>query len=205
MKIALATIHNKTYKALAEITTPLMRRYCEAHGYEFCLAEWGNGDYDSWWRVGHIRTLMRSFDVVFWVDCDALIMNGGIRVEDAPPGDVLMCEDIYGLNDGTSITRPTPWAEMFWYAVDTGRALVNDKLWGCNEAVIRFAQTAPYRDRVVTVLPQNAMNSYLMKEYGRPETWPGNYRDGDWILHLVGLPMERRLQLAREYAPLATV
>ena len=49
------------------------------------------------------------------------------------------------------------------------------------------------------------MNSYINSEYGRPEYWPGNYKLGDWLIHLPGLSLSKRIEIARKFTDIKNV
>lgn len=77
------------------------------------------------------------------------------------------------------------------------------------DALEFYAGKHRYKD-VVTVLPQRSMNAYLYTESfaGIPNSAvpeDGQYQPGDFILHLAGIPMERKLQIAEEKCAYAAV
>ncbi len=116
------------------------------------------------------------------------------------PSSVLIAADVFGLNTDVMLLRNDEWAQMLLYAVhEHGYPAYREHPWAEQEAIIRFVSAEPYRSHVA-VVPQKGFNSQLAAEYSRPEHWPGNWSEGDWILHLAGLDFNRRLQLAREYA-----
>ena len=206
MNVALATLHSDAYAPLAEVTLPNKERYCRRHGYDLHAvrhpadAELG----PNWGKVSLLWELTERYDAVLWLGCDTLITNGERTVESLlgknPAADVLLASDLYGINADVILTRATAVARMFWYAVGTvGHAFYHAHPWSEQEAMVRFATTPPYAESV-RVLPQSAMNSYLHAEYGRPADWPGGWQPGHFILHLPGMPLERRVELAREYA-----
>ena len=47
-------------------------------------------------------------------------------------------------------------------------------------------------------LPQRALNSYIMRELGW-DCESGNFQKGDLALHLVNMPLRRRIALAEHY------
>ena len=60
-----------------------------------------------------------------------------------------------------------------------------------------FGGQPPY-DKMITYVEQNFMNSYLNDIYGFPSYMQGNYKEGDWIVHLPGQSLERRCQIFKE-------
>ena len=99
------------------------------------------------------------------------------------------------------IFKKCPWSEQLLQAIDQlGYCLYKNHVWAEQEAIIRFAQSEPYAGRI-GYEPQNSMNSYLNQLYGRPITWPGNYKEGDWLIHLPGLDMPSRLKIAKILCP----
>lgn len=203
MRIALATYNSKEYQPLADVTLPGKVAYCQRHGYELISGiHTGGGGGVGWDRISLVAEWLPKYDAVMWIDCDAVITNLTKPLTALlEPGDqFLVTADMYGINTGTFIAINTPLTRQFLFAVAiAGPQLVKGHHWGEQEAIIRLLTSPPY-DKLARILPQNAMNSYLNAEMGRPDWFMGNYQPGDWIVHLAGLPTFRKLEVARYLA-----
>ena len=197
MTYAVSTYYTPNYQSLADVTLPTMRAYCARHGYSF---ECVKSDVHSGWLKPQIvlGLLNYGFDAVLWIDSDALITNPKTTILDLLGRDQFVCTaDIFGLSTGVFAVRSQGAGHRLMYAVEAvGRSLVRDHQWAEQEAIMRFAANEPYRD-VVKVLPQRWMNSYWNSAYERPETDDfGQWKPGDFILHLPGMDLEQRIEIA---------
>jgi hypothetical protein len=203
LKVALVTFNSNDYQELAAITLPGKTQYCQRHGYDLISGiHPGPIERMGWDRVGVVQQHLPNYDVVMWIDCDAIITNLTKPVTDVlKNGDqFVLTADLYGINTGTFIAVRTPMTIQFLFSVlHAGPQLVAHHHWGEQEAIIRLLSGPPF-DNFATVLPQNAMNSYINAEMGRPDWFMGNYQPGDWIVHLAGVPYARKIEVARALA-----
>ena len=201
MKIAIVTWHSIVYKELADITLPNKKYYCQRHGYDLRYVFDEERKLRGWDRIRMVFVLLPEYDAVMWMDCDAVFTNHAIPIESllTPETNFVCATDINGLNTGTFIAVNKPITAQFLYVVMTaGPSLTRGHHWGEQEAMIRLLTGPPY-ENFATIVPQNAMNSYINAEQGWPATFDGNWREGDWIMHMAGIPLERKLPLAAEY------
>ena len=208
MKITFTTYCSKEYSPLGNIVLPNRRAYCERHGYDLVVHDTPLSDrHTGWDKLAIIKQALATSEVVVWNGADVVVMNQDFRVETLlaryPKASVILTTDLYGLNSDNIILRSDPWAEQLIYAVWTfGYTLFRNHVWSEQEAFIRFTSAAPYSNHVV-LTEQNVMNSYINSLYGRPSNWPGDYRPGDWLVHLPGLPMEQRIAAAKKLVAFA--
>ena len=125
-----------------------------------------------------------------WTDADAYIANLDQRVEDLLPEgiDLLVGTDSCGLNCGVFIARVCNWTRQYFTTVQfLGTAgyredWVGDRL---EQTTMRhILKTFPEHQSHVRQTEQHVLNSY-----------PENYRPGDFILHLAGIPQEARVPI----------
>lgn len=208
MKIKFVTYCSKEYAPLGAITLPNRRAYCQRHGYELQIHENPVGDQGmAWDKILIILEALKTADVVVWNGLDVLVMNQEFRVETLlakhPRASALLTTDFLGMNSDNMIFRRDHWSEQLLHAVRTfGHVLYRNHVWAEQEAFIRFTSSAPYLGHVGWV-EQNVMNSYINSLYGRPSEWPGDYRPGDWLVHLPGIKNEQRLPIAEKLAAFA--
>ena len=200
---AIATFNSLAYQELADLTLPSKRRYCERHGYTLEASIYHGDDVHlgthlSWDRLGLVYQLLDKYDLVFWCDADAIIMNTEHRLEDIlGDGEFAVSADLNGLNSGAFLARSTPMSKQFLYAVLTmGRHLYQNHQMREQHAMSQMLMTPPYRDWV-TWVPQRAFNSYLSWLYPWPKGVQGTYAPGDFMIQFAGVPLETRIEWAR--------
>jgi len=83
MKICIATLFDKGYNKIAEITTPNMAQYARKHGYDFLASMRKYDDRPTaWQKIPLIYDLLNSYDWVVWLDIDCLIVDFSYKLED---------------------------------------------------------------------------------------------------------------------------
>jgi hypothetical protein len=201
---------------VAALTAPVLREYAKRHGYN--LVEIVNATVHRsivWDRFMHIASALDAgADVVAWFDADVLITNLHIRLENLAnlryEGFTLaeaVCEDGQPrLNDGVTIVT-----DPYGVLADTCRAIhtyPGAKGIYCGQDVLQAAldnDEVDPRQHIQTVipirtLPHKTLNSFLYTEYNMPETTPGHWTPGDFVLHLPGRTNERRVELFTDYS-----
>lgn len=87
MKKVLCTLGIGPHEELLEIVRPTFEAYATRHGYDFVF-ETGSLDPTRpapWSKIVLIQRLLRSYDLVLWIDADAVIVDGSIDIADALP------------------------------------------------------------------------------------------------------------------------
>lgn len=208
MKICITSVCSESYWSLGDLTFPVWERYCAKHGYDWHSCREPISDRGPTWdKTILVSRLLPQYDFVLCVGCDTLVTNSNQTVEayyeQFQPASILVAADLYGLNSDVMLFRQTVWSELFLNAVnELGYLLYRGHHWVEQEAIIRFAHQAPYREHVA-IVPQKGFNSYVNEVYGRPAHWPGNWSEGDWIVHFPGLSLEHRIALVEKYTQLA--
>lgn len=205
MNIAIISYSWGEYTNLSDITFPAWSSYAERHGYKF-IHQWDKLE-DTWNKPHCLLKHLPDTDLLMWVDCDTLPTNPFLKIdeiwkENGEWKPIVLSADCYGLNCGTMILSNCPIVEMFWKCIlDQGYPRFGKDLqgWDEQEAVVRWAHQHPFM-RHIQVVPQRILNCYVNKEYGRPSNWGGDWSEGDFIIHFPGLPLERRIELAKEYS-----
>ena len=83
-KIAVVTLYTDNIRELAELTYNSKKTYCDTWGYDV-ISECGTLDPErppAWSKILLLRKLLDSYDWLYWIDADALIMNPETRLED---------------------------------------------------------------------------------------------------------------------------
>lgn len=80
---ALCSIGAGPHEALLELSRPTFAEYAERHGYELITStEIDPRRPASWSKVPMLREAVDSYELVFWVDCDAVIVDTSRDVAD---------------------------------------------------------------------------------------------------------------------------
>jgi len=197
MKVAISTLSNSDFESVRSITGPILADYCDAHGYAYHPIVTDSPERSIIWdRYRILRELLDAgFDRVAHFDCDVLVTNRAVRLEYFPGGGDMviaknLCEDgKRRFNDGVVIfdqgSQPL-LARIFTYQPEAGEPIY------CGQDVIQklydVGQIQP------AVVPQNQLNSFRYSEYGMTAT-EGDWRPGDFVLHLPGCANERRIEI----------
>jgi len=203
-------LYTKGWVDIAKITTPNIVNYCRKHDYSWniqCIGE----PYDAFEKIRQIQGIFErnEADVVMSMDCDALITNYTIRIEDFIEGDernfFFVCRDYNGINTGTFlITKYGGQTKFLNYllSLKDKNIIMGGKSFICSceqdalNIVMYMYNGLPYSK--VKVLSHPSINSYMYELY--PEIPPqtheqGQWQEGDFILHLPGIGMGQRKQI----------
>jgi hypothetical protein len=210
---ALCSIGSGPHEALLEISRPTFEAYARRHGYELVTSTASDGSRPpAWSKVPMVREALESFELVLWIDADAVIVDGS--------------EDIAArLEPGRSLAlvrhgerRVPNTGVMLWRAGDVARSLL-DAVW----AAKRFThhpwwENAALLDALGYDLPGEldpGLRARLGRALGRrprplrearpspfdaavqflPLEWNSVYldrADAPRIVHCVGVPVEQR-------------
>ena len=68
-------MYSPSYKEVSDVTVPVMRHYCDKHGYEFHEIKIEDDNY-HYKKHEYFKDLLGTdVDVVFYLDCDAIFTN----------------------------------------------------------------------------------------------------------------------------------
>jgi len=205
LKIAITTHYGESYQPLADIVLPNTKYYSALHGYSFFVNKCQttkNGMY-GFIKTKDARKLLDEFDVVMWIECDAMIMNHNIKIESFldEEHDVYLTRDVNGENSAVAIFKATQFSKDLLDHIQSKEA----ELWD-EQAVFEN-----YKSDKIHCLPHPSINSYLYELYGesygkigeplphKPTHEEGNFEVGDFILHCPGMTLDARLKIFNEY------
>ncbi len=198
-RIALLTAYDHNQRDVAEWSIPNRRAYCARHGYDF-IEETTGFPIDRapyWGKIRFLQKHLPRYDWVFWSDNDTLIMRGDVRLEEFIDChyDLIICHEdlgkgLYNVNVGQMFFRNTPWSLRFLQEVWDQTQFLNDKLPE-QRAMIHLIWSRDL-SKQVQLVTQRRFNSY-----------PTNYRPGDFLIHFLDMKPERRISLMRHYEQFA--
>lgn len=208
MRKALATIGTGAHKQLLERTLPTFRSYAARHEYDVVV---GNGHAETdrnsaWAKVPLLRDLLRRYEVVFWVDADAIILDGTRDVADELDPETFQGFVFHpsGPNTGVWLLRAGDRSQRFLEAV-WNADLRDDHLgWWENSAVLKTLgyglEWPPKKER------QTEWDAYtvaLERSWNVITIWDDGWRQAR-IHHLAGeRPLVRRMSLESDARYLA--
>lgn len=206
LKIGLLTAYDDAQRPLAEVSSPNKAAYCAKYGYTF-IEETGGFDrfrVPAWSKILFLKKHLPYYDWLMWSDTDSLVMDPSRPLEEFLPGegdregsscDMVICHEdlgvgIYHVNAGQFFLRNSNWSMRFLDEVWAQTQFLTDRMQE-QRAMIHLLHKSDL-SRKVQVVTQRRFNSY-----------PANYRDGDFLLHFPDIPHARRVELMRQFVLLA--
>lgn len=195
MKIAVLSLTDSVMQPVADITFPVMQRYCDTHGYTFRHCNWRLSDRRVVWdKIKMLDLYLSQFDLLVWLDADILITNHQITLESimlSSLKNMLVGSDENGINTGFLALWNCAWSKKML-----------ERAWDIEENEVGSEQEALTRacavDNQVFVLPQSVVNSYDWPTYGLSADKAGQW-DHSFILHLPGHTAEKRVEIFNKY------
>lgn len=221
-RILLYTSYPPWWKPLADITTATHRKYAEKWGWDyFADCSDVSGPLSSPWvdqkvaGFAPLRTMIKfplmehfmteaacqkKYDWVIWLDADCVVTN--YNREFRFSSDVVMPFDVNGLHPTVFAVRNTPLTRgLIWACKEAGTRMFQQHGWSDIMAWRFFLDTPPYSHLVEYVsakelcamppgvhpMPKDVNNLYAWDEYS-------------WTVHLSALSLEKRIELAKQYA-----
>lgn len=68
---------------MAEYSIPSFKKYVDLHGYDFKLIDKYNDQTPSWQKIYAFQEYLKSYNVVLWIDIDAIIVKFDKDIADA--------------------------------------------------------------------------------------------------------------------------
>jgi hypothetical protein len=200
--IVVFTEYGENYRGIVDVTLPVMKKYCNKHGYAFIELVLGNGNdyaYKKHKEFGKLFYHANEIEAIFYLDADCLITNLNHRVEDFLDNehDYFLTKDFNELNNGVCIIRNTEAGRFINDTILSGEGYYENE----QNAINDFMKD-PRFNRHVKVLPHPSINSYRYDLY--PECAScvgvedlGDWRPGHFILHTPGLAIEKRIEILK--------
>lgn len=198
MRTAVVSLYHENYAELARLVLPNWREYTTRHGYDLHVhcGEMGPGAI-GFQKMRYLYDLMfvkRAIDMALVVDLDLVFTNLTRRVEEFTDfaADYFVTKDTNGINNGAFIIRASA-ASRWLIEVMIAH---HDRLG--NEQDVLKSNEAALVGRGVKIVSHPAFNSLpykLYPEWGEPSIIPGNWKAGDFILHMPGCSLEKRLEM----------
>lgn len=199
MKIALVTMLAENYRAIANITLPVMQEYAERHGYSIHTIILDDGNAYHFKKHEYFRMLfLDGIDAIWYLDIDCLITNLNTKVEDFIDNehDIFMTEDVHELNGGSLIIKNNECGR--WV---NGFVLSHKNVFPNEQNVYNHYRIKDPFSRYLKVLRHPSINSYrydLYQEYPDiRDREQGHHHEGDFVLHVPALGLEHREEVLK--------
>jgi hypothetical protein len=209
----LCTIAVGPLAPLLEISRPTLEAYAERHQWELVVGTQARADGRpaSWAKIPFIAGLLGTYDLVMWVDADAVIVDGSVDIASelrlrkhlylvehhhAPSGEVTA-------NAGALMLRAGRWTRSLLRAIWEQEDLVNHRWWE-NAALMRLLgyQIDPQPAGPLHRTRWLRRVRFLDVAWNSMPHWHGSPTPR--ITHYAGLPIEeRRNRMLADVASLA--
>lgn len=195
MRVCLFTMYGDNYLPIAAVTTPNFREYCRCHGYEYSeLILDGGGNEYAYKKHECLTELMQGdFDLIWYLDCDAIITDIRIPITDFLDDDysVFITQDVTEINGGSIIIKNNDWGKFF-----NNYILMRRKEYENEQNVINAMYRMFYEH--IKILPHPSINSYDYTLYPElphiRQIEQGHWKPGCFVLHTPGAAFEKRLE-----------
>jgi hypothetical protein len=210
MKFIIVSIFNDKFKDLADITHYNKELYAKKHGY---MIQAKTKDFEPNFHIyfEKMRFILKLFneykdlDWAFWIDCDAMITNFNIKLEEIVDNDyhLIISKDINNINAGCYFIRNSYEGKEYMNMMINNNDKYFDHIWGDQQCIIDSYET--YKN-IIKILPQKKFNSYDYNLYShlfiKDENWykaynDGNWEKGDFVIHWPGIDQNHRILMAK--------
>lgn len=197
MKVVCVTTWSPYYQPLADITLPNLWDYAFKHDYLVYEHKIEDGKFHFEKHKVFKELFNGGAGIIFYKDIDSMITNLTIPIESFIDleNDFYITKDKTELNGGVMILKNTSWCMVFNDAVLSYKNLVNNE-----QNAINLMYKNPQANDFIKVLPQSTINSYLYEMYpeiGKQAHEHGQWEEGDFLLHLPALTIEKRIEILK--------
>jgi hypothetical protein len=180
--------HGCSFNELLKTTNFSKEEYCKIHSYDFyCRTENIRTDRPiGWEKIQIICDFIDKYDYIFYVECDAAIVNHTIKLEnliddnyDLTFGRVSNTKDYIQINSGVFLIKCSEWSKHFFKKLNSEEVV--NKYPNEQECIISEINSDIKIRNHFRITHLRFFNSYNHEWH--PED---NYQHGDFILHLAG-------------------
>lgn len=201
-KRAICSYATGAHLELLSIAAPTYIGYGERHGWDVVLSTeepLADGRPASWAKIPLIRELLRDYDIVWWIDADAIIVDPTVSIDSEldDDKDLFIVEHtwgkepaVYAANAGVMIWRASEWSFDFLEQIWDLEKYTWHHIWE-NAAVLDllgYEVTYPMYHRQPTKLMERV--KYIPLEWN--SVWPNPARTPRINHHGGGLTWQQR-------------
>jgi hypothetical protein len=184
MRMCVVTAATPDYKELQSISSKTLLEYSALHGYGCDIKTIYDTERPaSWYKIPAIlEHFDKGNDFVFWIDCDAIIVNQNIKLESFVENgkDFYYSFDLFGMNCGVMLLRNSVEIKHLLYTAWAQTHFINHSWW--EQAALRaVVDEGIFPWEKIKELPACIFNSY---EYWR----------GCLVYHMPEHPLYERIR-----------
>jgi len=157
MKVVVCTMFSNSYQAIADITLPVLKNYCEKHGYELNVITCPDWDYNYVKHEWLKEKMKEDIDLFFYIDADALITNQSVPIESLIDEEhsFFVSEDVTEINGGVFILKNNDWGRFF------NNTVLEEKDTFVNEqnVYVHYKDHPNFKPHI-KLMPQTLFNAY---------------------------------------------
>lgn len=210
---AVASLHDANYSDLAALTDQSKQEYCDRHGYQFhVLTEMKYSTITGFNKIHFALDIFNRHPEIEWLlfsECDAMITNQTIRIEDRIDNNYhfIVPVDRLNLNSGNFLARNTTEGRAYLQMIIDKEVEYQTVEWAEQQVII---DTIEEYQTIVKIVPQKYMNSYEPEIYDYCDARfdilgnSGAWEPGDWIVHWPGTYKPTRIERATTHLALIT-
>lgn len=197
MKAVCVTTWSPYNQPLADVTLPNLWEYAFRHDYLVYEHKIEDGKFHFEKHRVFKQLFNDGVDVIFYKDIDSMITNQTIPITNFldDKNDFYITEDTTELNGGVMILKNSEWCRNFNNTILSYSGEVNNE-----QNAINILYRNKQENDLIKVLPQSTINSYLYESYpeiGKQTHEQGQWEEGDFLLHLPALTLERRIEILK--------
>lgn len=189
--------HGCSYPELAKITMPSYEEYCKVRGYDFAIkTEFNPARPMPWGKFEFMLENMDKYDYQFYVECDSMLMNQTIKLEDLFDDnyDILISrtsrKDIIEVNTGPIMIKSCEWSKSFLTILINQRPEYYTKQMLEQQLFIDEINNNENVRKRCKIMNCRAFNSFYHEWHQE-----SNYKSGDFIIHAAGSSNDYRVKL----------
>lgn len=200
--ICILVLYSCSWQELADIVLPNVKAYAEKQEYTPLFKSYPDV-FSGYEKIRHIKAIFENIvaDAVWSLDLDTLITNHTKKIEDFidDEHDAYFTRDYNGLNCGSFIIKNSEFSLTLLDTVLTLEGL--PKMYCEQDAfneIFKLAVLLPDMFSKIKLLPHPSINSYLYENYPdipKQTHEQGQWQQGDFVLHLPGMGLEKRIEI----------
>lgn len=191
--------HGCSYLELSKITMPSYKEYCDIHGYDFYFHQNEGtermGRLSGYAKYDVFLERLKDYDWVFSVECDSMLMNQTIRLENLIDDyhNIVLSRtsnpNLIELNTGPILIKNCEWSinlvkrilekKEYYNHQMVDQASITDEVNGSSDILSRCK-----------IMPLRFFNSFYHAWHSE-----NNFRVGDFICHAAGASNDYRAKL----------
>lgn len=208
MNIALLTFYSPHYQKVADLVIPNRDAYCKKHGYEHVVivGPYKNSDnYYAFDRIACVKDMLfwihsfpakwglKHFDAVWVLNVHAMIMNFNFKIEDFMDDQhsFFIAKNHAGMNAGSYIVKNTNDGIKYLDFILAQESTHKKHEWYEQKIMMDNEHNDDLRG-IVKILPSPSINGHKYAYWNMPDTTLGNWKRGDFVLHMPGTTREFR-------------